>query len=116
LFLFAGHAPAHATLDSVAHKPLLQFEAHTPPAELPKAVHGRLQPDDLYGALSGQPTAPVFVCTAGVTRDMFSILKTPKALGEAFAAAELGCVDIAPDDPVVIVEIPPLRKPRVTRP
>jgi hypothetical protein len=56
------------------------------------------------------------VCTAGVTRDMFSILKTPKALGEAFGVAEFGCIDIAPDDPVVIVEIPPLRKPRVTRP
>jgi len=116
LFLFAGHAPAHATLDSLAHRPLLQFEAHSPPAELPKAVAGRLQPDDLYGAVSGQPTPPVFVCTAGVTRDMFSILKTPKALGEAFGVAELGCIDIAPDDPVVIVEIPPLRKPRVTRP
>jgi hypothetical protein len=116
LFLFAGHAPAHATLDSLRRKPLLEFEAHTPPAELPKAVHGRLQSDDLYGAVSGQPTAPVFVCTAGVTRDMFAILKTPKALGQAFGVAELGCVDIAPEDPVVIVEIPPLRKPRVTAP
>jgi hypothetical protein len=56
------------------------------------------------------------VCTAGVTRDMFSILKTAKALSEAFGVAELGCVDIVPDDPVVIVEIPPLRKPRVPRP
>jgi len=116
LFLFAGHAPAHATLDSIAQRPLLQFEAHTPPIDLPKPVHGRFQPDDLYGAVSGQPTAPIFVCTAGVARDMFAILNTPKALGEAFGVAELGCVDIAADDPVVIVEIPPLRKPRVTRP
>jgi hypothetical protein len=76
LFLYARHAPAHATLTSLRHKPLLQFEANTPPAELPKVVKGRLQRDDLYGALSGQPTAPVFVCTAGVTRDMFSMLRT----------------------------------------
>jgi hypothetical protein len=116
LFVFSGHAPAHATLASLAHAPLARFEAVAPPAEVPKAVKGRLQPDDLYGALSGQPTPPAFVCTAGVTRDMFSMLRTPKALAEAFGAAELGCVDIASDDPVVIVEIPPVRKPRVSRP
>ena len=116
VFLYPGHAPAHATLASLAHRPLLQFEAHAPPAELPEIVKRRIQPDDLYGALSGQPPAPLFVCTAGVTREMFSLLKTEKAMGEAFEAAELGCADIAPDDPVVIVEIPPLRKPRVTGP
>jgi hypothetical protein len=116
LFLFSGHAPAHATVASLGRAPLLQFEAHPPPAEVPNAVKGRLQPDDLYGALSGQPTPPVFVCTAGVTRDMFSMLGTQKALAEAFGVAELGCVDIARDDPVVIVEIPPLRKPRVSAP
>jgi hypothetical protein len=116
LFVFAGHAPKQATLASLNVKPLVQFEAHAPPAELPAIVKPRLQSDDLYGALSGRPTAPIFVCTAGVTRDMFSMLKTQKALIDAFGVAELGCVDIPPDDPVVIVEIPPLRKPRVTGP
>ena len=116
LFVYAGQAPKQATLTSLKQRPLLQLEAHAPPAELPAIVKPRLQPDDLYGALSGRPTAPIFVCTAGVTRDMFAMLKTEKALVDAFGAADLGCVDIAPDDPVVIVEIPPVRKPRVTGP
>ena len=114
MFVFPGKVPEpHPTLASLMPKnrPIARIAAMTQRGPgLPAIVRDRLQADDFYARLTARPAGPLFVCTAGASNEMFTVLRTVDALNKAFSMAELGCTDIAPTDDVVIVEVPPVRR------
>jgi predicted Ser/Thr protein kinase len=117
IFIFAGALPAaHPTLDSL-HKgtrPITQVEAHVSRrASVPAIAREKMQGDDFFTKIPMRPNGKLFACAIGVTREMFVVLKTPESIAKAFAGAELGCVDVPEGEDVVIVEVPPLRKPKL---
>jgi len=113
VFVFPGHAPKpHTTLAELNAKYIAELEASPVTATAaPPAVRGRVQSDDLFVTMAARPVGPLFVCTVGFARDLFSHVKNQRDIGLAVATAELGCADADPHDDTVIVEVPPLRKP-----
>jgi hypothetical protein len=80
---------------------------------MPAVVRTRLQADDFYAKFPARPSGPLFACTLGASNEIFRVLRTFEAINKAFASAELGCADIAPTDDVVILEVPPVRRPKL---
>jgi hypothetical protein len=117
VFVFPGKLPEpHPTLASLMPKNRLIAQIAAIPQRgpgLPAVVRDRLQADDFYAKLASRPAGPLFVCTAGASNEMFTVLRTADAMNKAFSTAELGCTDIAPTDDVVTVEVPPVRRPKL---
>ncbi|HEV7556501.1 MAG TPA: carboxypeptidase-like regulatory domain-containing protein, partial [Kofleriaceae bacterium] len=104
VFVFTGRAPGSRTTLHTIGRNFDALVQATSGQAIPDDVRGTLQPDDLYVKLRSRPSGPLFVCTAGMTRDMFSILRSEEVFVKAFSTAELGCADVAADQSLVVVE------------
>ena len=82
-------------------------------ASVPAIAREKVQGDDFFTKIPTRPSGKLFACSSGVTRDMFAVLRTPESIAKAFVSAELACVDVPEGEDVVIVEVPPLRKPKL---
>jgi predicted Ser/Thr protein kinase len=115
IFLFAGALPEpHPTFGSLHMQPITEVEAQVSRrASVPAIARDKLQGDDFFAKIPTHPNGKLFACSCGVNREMFAVLTTPESMAKAFVSAELGCVDVPEGEDVVIVEIPPLRKPKL---
>jgi predicted Ser/Thr protein kinase len=117
VFLFPGKLPEpHPTLSTLIPKvrPIARVSALSQRGPgMPAVVRSRLQADDFYAKFPARRSGPLFACTMGASNEIFRVLRTFEAISKAFASAELGCADIAPTDDVVILEVPPVRRPKL---
>jgi hypothetical protein len=113
VFVFPGKAPPpHTTLATLRKKYLLELEAAAiSPDAVPAALQGRFQPDDVFATVPARPSGALYVCAVGLARELLAHATSRHELQLAIAQSELGCADVSPTEDIVVVEVPPLRKP-----
>jgi hypothetical protein len=113
VFLYTGKPPApHATIGSLNEKPSRQYEARLQARDtIPAVAREHMQADDMFAFVQVRPAGALYVCSLGVTRDMFAKTSTQDAIVKAMFDAEVGCAAVT-SDLVVVVEIPPMRRPK----
>ena len=113
VFVFPGKAPPpHMTLATLRKKYLVELEAAAiSPDSVPAALQGRLQPDDVFATMPARPSGSLYVCAVGLARELLAHATSRHELQLVIAQSELGCADVSPTEDIVVVEVPPLRKP-----
>jgi hypothetical protein len=105
----------HPTMASLkGHHVVGRLDARQPrDGTLPDVAKSRRQPDDLFATLVNRPKGPLTICTFGVTKDALALVKSPDDFQRIFGDVELTCANATTEDQVVVVEVAPMRKPRL---
>ena len=114
LWLFpAKPALPHPTIEAIARAgfdttPTMAMRVD--PQHVPAALAGHVAADDLSATIAARPAGELVVCALGFAKKQLTGTSTLGDFGLAMSKLDLGCAHVAPDQTVVTVEVPPVRK------
>ncbi|MCX5743962.1 MAG: serine/threonine-protein kinase, partial [Proteobacteria bacterium] len=77
---------------------------------LAPAFAGHVEADDLTGELPDRPDEVVTICAAGLSKKLLSTITSPDAAVNVLGDGEVGCVVVSPNEPLVVVTIPAVKR------